>query len=60
MFYATEKAPAMAHPELVGLHMIQLLDFFGAPKKCSFVDGTSCRQYVKDRVAGKIGKRAVK
>ncbi|WP_261334984.1 site-specific integrase [Rhizobium leguminosarum] len=60
LFYATEKAPTMAHPELVGFHMIPLLEFFGAPKKCSFVDGTSCRQYVKDRAAGKIGKRAVK
>ncbi|TBB67717.1 site-specific integrase [Rhizobium ruizarguesonis] len=50
----------MAHPELVGFHMIPLLEFFGVPKKCSFVDGTSCRQYVADRVAGKIGRRAVK
>jgi len=60
LFYATERAPQMAHPELVGFHIVHLLEFFGAPKTCAFVDGTSCRQYVADRVAGKIGKRAVK
>ncbi|MGZ2421222.1 tyrosine-type recombinase/integrase [Rhizobium laguerreae] len=60
LFYATERAPQMAHPELVGFHIVHLLEFFGAPKTCSFVDGSSCRQYVAERVAGKIGKRAVK
>ena len=59
LFYGTEKAPSMAHPELVGFHTVHLLDFFGT-EKCSFVDGSSCRRYVAGRVAGTIGKRAVK
>ncbi|TAY69662.1 site-specific integrase [Rhizobium leguminosarum] len=49
----------MAHPELVGFHTVHLLEFFGG-EMCSFVDGTSCRAYVAARVAGKIGRRAVK
>ena len=59
LFYGTEKAPSMAHPELVGFHTVHLLEFFGT-HMCSFVDGTSCRAYIAARVAGKIGRRAVK
>lgn len=60
LFYGTERAPQMAHPELVGFHIMHLLEFFGAPAKCSFIDGTSCRAYVAARATGRIGKRAVK
>jgi integrase len=59
LFYSAERAPKMAHPELVGFHVVHLLDFFGA-QNCAFVDGTSCRAYVAARVAGKVGKRSVK
>ncbi|MBB4236676.1 site-specific integrase [Rhizobium esperanzae] len=59
LFYGTERAPSMAHPELVGFHTVHLLEFFGS-EMCSFVDGTSCRGYVAARLAGKIGRRAVK
>jgi integrase len=59
LFYATERAPSMAHPELVGFHTVVLLEFFGA-EMCSFVDGSNCRRYVAGRVAGTIGRRAVK
>ncbi|WP_105421872.1 integrase [Neorhizobium sp. T25_27] len=58
-FYGEQRAPELAHPELVGWHIGTLLEFFG-DKMCSFIDGTSCRGYVAARTSGRIGKRAVK
>jgi integrase len=57
-FYGSEKAPTLAHPELVGYHMIPLLKHFG---KCTCwdIDGDRCRSYVQRRLAGELG-RAVK
>lgn len=57
-FYGEHRAPELAHPELVGFHIANLLEFFGG-KMCVFVDGTSCRAYVAARGKGKIGKRPV-
>jgi hypothetical protein len=55
-YYALERGPELAHPELVGYHMIPLLDFFGE-KACDWISGTTCRDYVKVRMAGKLGRK---
>lgn len=57
-FYGSEKAPTLAHPELVGYHMIPLLKHFGGDT-CWQVDGDRCRSYVHRRMTGDLG-RAVK
>ena len=56
--YGSERAPALAHPELVGYHMTHLLEHFGG-SVCAQIDGGSCRAYVRQRTAGAIGRRAV-
>ena len=58
-FYGEHRAPELTHPELVGYHLMPLLDFFG-DKLCAFIDASSCRAYWRGRMEGKIGKRAVK
>jgi integrase len=57
-FYGSEKASTLAHPELVGYHMIPLLKHFGSDT-CWQVDGDRCRSYVQRRLSGELG-RAVK
>ncbi|WP_137133507.1 site-specific integrase [Rhizobium sp. FKY42] len=57
-FYGEQRGAELAHPELVGWHMTNLLAYFGE-KMCEFIDGSSCRAYVAARVAGHIGKRPV-
>jgi hypothetical protein len=54
-FYASERAPELAHPELVGYHLIPLLDFFGE-KPCDWISSSTCRDYAKARMAGKLGR----
>ena len=51
--YGTERAPQLAHPELVGFHIGHLLAHFG-DKSCAQIDGTACRSYVESRTAGKM------
>ncbi|MDW9525432.1 tyrosine-type recombinase/integrase [Sinorhizobium meliloti] len=58
-FYGQQRAGELAHPELVGWHIANLLGFFGN-NMCAFIDGTACRAYVAARTAGRIGKRPVK
>jgi integrase len=55
-FYASERATELAHPELVGYHLTPLLDFFG-DKACDWISGSTCRDYVKARTAGKLGRQ---
>ncbi len=57
--YASEKAPKLAHPELVGFHVEHLIRYFGA-ETCSAISGASCAEYVERRRAGSIGRRPVK
>ncbi len=57
-FYGQERAPQLAHPELVGFHVEHLLRHFG-DKVCSEIDGSSCRAYVRRRMGGEDGRRAV-
>jgi integrase len=57
-FYGRERAPTLAHPELVGYHMIPLLKHFGT-SSCYEVDGQNCRSYVQRRIAGEIGRVVV-
>jgi len=58
-FYGEHKASEVAHPELIGVHIMHLLEMFGS-KTCAFIDGSSCRAYVVGRTKGKIGRRSVK
>ena len=57
-YYGTNKAPNLAHPELVGYHMVPLLKHFGAGT-CWEVNAETCRLYTERRMAGLLG-RAVK
>jgi len=57
-YYVEEHAPELAHPELVGYHSLTLLKAWGT-KPCSAITGDSCRQYVRDRVSGKLGRVVV-
>ncbi|CAN7143598.1 tyrosine-type recombinase/integrase [Rhizobium sp. LjRoot254] len=59
LYYVEEKAPETTHPELIGYHMLPLNQFFGS-MMCSEIDGKACRDYVKGREAGRVGRRAVK
>ena len=56
--YGTEHAPFLAHPQLVSIHLAHLLRFFGK-HHCSFVCGSTCREYVRRRSAGELGGRRV-
>jgi integrase len=55
-YYASERGPELAHPELVGYHMIPLLGHFGE-KLCDWISGSTCRDYVKARRAGTLGRK---
>src|SRR5687768_9652600 len=55
-YYANNRGPELAHPELVGFHMTPLLDFFGE-KPCDWISGSTCRDYVRDRKAGRLGRK---
>lgn len=53
--YGTNRAPQLAHPELVGYHMVPLLTHFGG-STCWDVNAESCRAYVERRIAGRLGR----
>ena len=57
-YYGTNRAPKLAHPELVGYHLVPLLKHFGE-LTCWDVNSETCRTYTERRMAGKLG-RAVK
>ena len=57
-YYGTSRAPELAHPELVGYHLVPLLKHFGE-STCWQIDVETCRAYVERRKAGELG-RAVK
>jgi integrase len=57
-YYGANRAPKLAHPELVGYHMTPLLKHFGA-MTCWDVNAETCRTYTERRAAGELG-RAVK
>ena len=57
-YYGTNRAPSLAHPELVGYHLMPLLKHFGE-STCWDVNAEGCRAYVDMRLEGKLG-RAVK
>jgi integrase len=57
-YYGSNRAPKLAHPELVGYHMGPLLKHFGE-LTCWDVNSESCRVYAELRMAGRLG-RAVK
>jgi integrase len=59
LYYVQERAPETAHPELIAMHMLPLGQHFGG-RTVAEVDGKACRDYVKGREAGTIGRRAVK
>jgi integrase len=54
-YYGTNRATALAHPELVGYHLTPLLKHFGA-MTCWEVNGETCRSYVDRRTAGELGR----
>jgi integrase len=56
--YGKNYAPDLAHPELVGYHMVPLLKHFGN-NTCWEINAASCRSYTERRMAGELG-RAVK
>jgi integrase len=55
-YYANNRGPELAHPELVGFHMTPLLHYFGE-KPCDWISGVTCREYVKDRMGGRLGRK---
>jgi integrase len=55
-YYGSNRAPDLAHPELVGYHMIPLLKHFGE-LTCWDINAETCRGYVEKRMAGKLGRR---
>lgn len=57
-YYAEERAPSLASPELVGYLMEPLVAYAGTTT-CDRIGGPWCRRYVERRTQGKIGKRAV-
>ncbi|MFB9952457.1 tyrosine-type recombinase/integrase [Rhizobium puerariae] len=59
LYYVEEHAPTTTHPELIGFHMLPLNQFFG-DKVVAQVDPKACRDYVKQRQSGEVGRRAVK
>ena len=54
--YGEQKAPHMAHPELVGFHMVPLLQFFGE-MTCWDIGAETCNNYVERRTAGELGRK---
>ena len=57
-YYGTNRAPELAHPELVGYHLTPLLKHFGL-SNCWEVNAESCKAYVERRLAGKLGRSVV-
>ena len=55
-YYASQRGPELAHPELVGFHMTPLLNHFGE-KPCEWISGATCRDYVRNRIAGRLGRK---
>jgi integrase len=55
-YYGTNRAPELAHPELVGYHLTPLLKQFGH-LTCWEINAESCRAYVQRRAAGELGRR---
>jgi integrase len=53
--YGAHRAPALAHPELVGYHLDPLLQHFG-DCTCWEINAESCRSYVDRRTAGELGR----
>lgn len=56
LLYASERAPYLAHPELVGFHLQPLGRFFG-DMTCEDISGTSCGAYVAARASGNLGRK---
>jgi integrase len=54
-YYGTNKAPSLAHPELVGYHLVPLLKHFGE-LTCWDINAESCGSYVVRRMAGELGR----
>jgi integrase len=54
-YYGTNRAPQLAHPELVGYHLVPLLKHFGE-NTCWEINAETCRTYVERRLAGEIGR----
>jgi integrase len=54
-YYGDNRAPELAHPELVGYHMAPLLKHFGL-STCWEVNAETCRAYVEKRLAGELGR----
>jgi integrase len=57
-YYGANRAPELAHPELVGYHLMPLLKHFGE-STCWQINAETCKAYVERRKAGELG-RAVK
>jgi integrase len=55
IYYSTERAPHTKAPELFAYHVPPLLAHFGG-RMCSWVVGQTCREYVKRRTAGELGR----
>jgi integrase len=56
LLYLSERAPHLAHPELVGFHLQPLAQFFG-DMTCEDISGTSCGAYVAARASGNLGRK---
>jgi integrase len=50
-YYGTNRAPELAHPELVGYHLGHLLKHFGE-STCWDINTETCRAYVEHRAGG--------
>jgi integrase len=50
-YYGANRAPELAHPELVGYHLVHLLKHFGG-STCWDVNTETCRSYVDGRTSG--------
>ncbi len=53
--YSSDRAPHVASPESIGFHMMPLLGFFSG-RSASWISGASCRRYVEERTAGRLGR----
>jgi integrase len=54
--YGSERAPNLAHPELVGFHLRPLVGFFG-DMTCNDITGTACNAYVEARTEDRLGRK---
>jgi hypothetical protein len=55
-YYGQNRAPLLAHPELVGYHLVPLLTHLGE-STCWDINAESCGAYVERRIAGELGRR---